>query len=484
MNGRNQAFSNDPVVENSLRHSIKDGVYFSFMTGGAESYFLAFAIFLHASTSTIGLLASLPPLLASSMQAVSAWLGRRFGHRKRIIVIGAWIQAFCLLPLAALPLYAPDDTGLLLISIVILYFCGPNLGAPQWTSLIGDLLPEARRGRFFATRTRYSSLASLGALALAGVTLNTFDLVDYTYWGFVSVFLISAIARCMSAYHLQAMHEPPARVVRFEPASIINLWRRIRHSDLIKFSVFFAAMQFAVAISGPYFTLYMLRDLGLSYFEFMTLTVASVVIQFLTLNRWGRLSDLFGNRLILITTGTIITLIPSMWLFSTNYFWLLTVQAISGLCWAGFTLSTTAFVYDLTPAEHRVGLFATHSILAAVGVFLGASLGAFLVQYVPTSISAFDFEVSVATPLLGLFLVSCFARILVAAVFLPTIQEVRRVRQMSMGGLIFRVTRMHPISGLIYDIVGRVLPSTPPAKNDKVLDQEEEENKDQDPPTR
>jgi hypothetical protein len=26
---------------------------------------------------------------------------------------------------------------------------------------------------------------------------------------------------------------------------------------------------------------------------------------------------------------------------------------------------------------------------------------------------------------------------------------------MSMGGLIFRVTRIHPISGLIYEVVGR-----------------------------
>ncbi|MDZ7669505.1 MAG: hypothetical protein U5Q16_08800 [Gammaproteobacteria bacterium] len=36
----------DPVVDQSLRHSLRDGVYFSAMVGGAEGYFSAFAVFL------------------------------------------------------------------------------------------------------------------------------------------------------------------------------------------------------------------------------------------------------------------------------------------------------------------------------------------------------------------------------------------------------------------------------------------------------
>ena len=58
----------------------------------------------------------------------------------------------------------------------------------------------------------------------------------------------------------------------------------------------------------------MLRDLKFSYVEFMINSAASVLLQFLTLNRWGRLSDLFGNRLILITTGAIIPIMPTLWL--------------------------------------------------------------------------------------------------------------------------------------------------------------------------
>ncbi|HEY5646113.1 MAG TPA: MFS transporter [Pseudomonadales bacterium] len=458
MKSKGRAYSDDPQVESSLRHSIKDGIWFSTMTGGAESYFSAFAIYLHASTTVVGLLASLPPLLASFMQMASAWIGRRFRIRKRLIVFGALLQAACLIPLAMSPVLAPDHAAWLLLPIVFVYFCGPNLGAPQWNSLIGDLVPESWRGRFFAERTRLSSVASVTALIVAGLILDATDRWSDAYWGFAVVFGLAALARCTSAYHLEKMHEPTAKVAALEVIEDLSLWRRFRHSRLLRFSLFFAAMQFAVAISGPYFTLYLLRDLSLSYFEFMTITVASVLVQFLTLNRWGRLADVFGNRLLLITTGSIITIIPSLWLISTHYGWLLVVQAISGLAWAGFTLSATAYVFDLTPSQHRATLIAVHNVFAAIAVFLGASLGALLVRFVPEEIALFGYTISVFTPLYGLFLASCLTRLGVALLFLPLLREVRRVRPMSVGGLIFRVTRMHPVSGLIYEIVGRVKP--------------------------
>ena len=42
----------------------------------------------------------------------------------------------------------------------------------------------------------------------------------------------------------------------------------------------------------------------------------------------------------------------------------------------------------------------------------------------------------------------------VVLVFLPKIQEVRRVRPVSFSGVIFRVTRVNALAGLVFDIVG------------------------------
>ena len=67
-----QSFSRDPEVDKSLRHSLKDAAAFATMTGFGETYLSAFAVFLKATTPQIGMLASLPPLLASLTQIASA----------------------------------------------------------------------------------------------------------------------------------------------------------------------------------------------------------------------------------------------------------------------------------------------------------------------------------------------------------------------------------------------------------------------------
>ena len=85
-------FSKDPQTDKSLRHSLKDAVAFSVMSGGLETYFSAFALFLKASASQVALLATLPNLLGSLAQLLSAWIGHRLNQRKVLIVIGAYSQ--------------------------------------------------------------------------------------------------------------------------------------------------------------------------------------------------------------------------------------------------------------------------------------------------------------------------------------------------------------------------------------------------------
>ncbi|MEE4361785.1 MAG: MFS transporter [Pseudomonadales bacterium] len=445
----------DPAVDRSLRHSLWDGVFFSAMIGCAESYFAAFGVFLRASTAQIGILASLPPLLGASAQLLSAWLGRRLGRRRAIIVAGALIQAGALLPLALLPALFPAYAVPLLILCAVAYFAGPNLGSPQWGSMMGDLVPESRRGRFFALRTRYSSMASFSALIVAGLVLAGAARLEQTYLGFALIFGLAALARLASTWHLAQMLDPPGHVAAIEMPWHAEFWRAMRSTGLLRFTLFFASMQFAVALASPYFALYMLRDLQWGYVAFMFNAAASLCVQFLTLARWGRLSDLFGNRLILVTTGLLIPVLPTLWMLSTHYAYLLAVQALSGLCWAGFTLSATNAVFDLTPRERRVTIMAVHNVFGAIGVFLGALVGGWLGTHLPVRFEFGEIAWSWTSPLLGVFLISTLVRFAVAGAFLRTLREQRRVRPMTRRGLIFRVTRIQPLSGLVFEIVGR-----------------------------
>jgi hypothetical protein len=213
-------------------------------------------------------------------------------------------------------------------------------------------------------------------------------------------------------------------------------------------------MQASVAIASPFFTVYMLRDLEFTYAQFMANTGMSVLAQFLTLTRWGRIADVFGNRRILATTGILIPLMPLLWMVSGHPGYLLCVQALSGLVWAGFTLSAGNFLYDLITPDKRATFLAVHNVLASISIFVGASIGGYLGMVLPTRVELFDTVQEWGSPLLGVFAISALARLVVVLLLLPKIREVRRVRPISFGNLIFRVTRVNALAGLVFEIIG------------------------------
>jgi MFS family permease len=145
---------------------------------------------------------------------------------------------------------------------------------------------------------------------------------------------------------------------------------------------------------------------------------------------------------------------PLLWMVSSNYWYLLLAQALSGLAWAGFTLSASNFLYDLIAKDKRASYLAVHNVLAATGIFLGAMLGGYLGSKLPTHVDVFGVAWTWFSPLLGVFAISTLARLAVVAILLPKIREVRRVRPISFPNLIFRVTRVNVLAGVFFDILG------------------------------
>ncbi|WP_455217734.1 MFS transporter, partial [Kaarinaea lacus] len=355
---RTHRYSRDPEVDRSLRHSVKDGVAYSVMTGSGETYFSAYAIMLKASAGQIGLLAALPQLVASVAQLLSAWIGHRVQRRLPIILFGAILQCLSWIPMVVLPLLFPDYAVALMIVSVILYFFGANLAVPQWSSLMGDLVHKRRRGRYFALRTRLASITAFLSMIFAGLLLHFFDEQGYVLAGFITVFVLAMSARLVSIYHLKKMHDPPGHTAALEMPDI-RLWRHhVMQSPFARFSLFNALMQGATAIASPFFAVYMLRDLQYSYLEFMSCAAMTILAQFLTLNTWGRISDIFGNRLVLVISGSLIPVLPVLWTLSTEHWYLMMLQGLGGLFWAGFSLSAGNFIYDALAPQKRVTLMA------------------------------------------------------------------------------------------------------------------------------
>ena len=446
-------FSKDPDIDRSLRHSLRDGVAFSVQVGAGETYFSAFALFLRATASEVALLSTLPLLLGSLAQVFSAWLGR-FAGRRRLVLVGCTLQAALWLPILFVPVLFEQQPIAGLLLLLAIYHSAHNLSAPQWTSIMRDLVSDRRRGRYFGHRTRLTTITTFASLVIAGFILNAFDSAGRTYAGFAIIFLAAFIARSVSVYHLTYLHEPRADTAAPD-MHVSHWWRGLVESGAVAFSTYYALINAAVGISAPFFAVYMLRDLELSYLAFMVLTGTSVFTQFLTLATWGRVADIFGNRLILRVTSMSLPTVPLLWLVSDNFWYLIACQAISGFSWSGFALASGNLLYELVPRSRRAAFVAFHNVGAASGVFCGAMLGAALVLVLPVR-GVLLSDSGIATNLLYLFALSGILRAVIAALLLRRVREIRKPRKdISAGSLVLRITGFSAMLDLLYDFIGR-----------------------------
>lgn len=451
------------ILRRTLNYSQKDAVASATMTASSDNFINAFAIHLHASAAQMGVLTALPQFFGALMQILSIWLGQVVPRRK--LVYNVAIVQCCvvgLLALLALPIVALDaDASKVpwLIGLVVLYHSCLNLIQPQWRAWMGDIVPRRRRGAFFAARTRLSMVASLAVFLGGGALLTGFEKLGAIGIGFAVLFAIASTGRAASSYFLWRMHDPSDRkYLRHKPGAIVPIVRfgslRDYLSDrtFLHYTLFIAGMQGVVAISAPFFAVYMLKTLELSYLQFALNSVASVATQFALLGFWGRFSDRHGNRLVMLITSCLLPLLPVLWLFSPEYSYLLLVQVISGFAWSGFTLSTANFLYDIRPHKTNFAAYAAiQQALGATAVFCGALLGGLCVTYADTLIAMMPDALQLEHGVFLVFLISGFLRACIALWFIPRCKEPRIRKRPEMLQIVFRVARFNPISGVVLD---------------------------------
>ena len=419
------------------------------MQGAGENYLSAFALFLHAAPVHIGLLSALPQLIGTWAQLLSAGALSHLPRRLTLILLGAGAQAFMWLPLLLLPLLWPDYGPWLLIICAMAYQVSGHVAVPAWNSLMGDLIHPDGRGLYFARRARLMAIASFVMLCLSGLVLHWADGRQRPWLGFALIFLAAAAARGLSTYYLAHMEEPriaPTRESRFH---LFDFLRQERSGSFRHFLVYSGLMHVCVLISGPYFVVYMLRDLHLSYLEYMVWLAAAATGQFLNYKAWGRLGDRYGNKKLLVITSFLVPVLPILYLFGRDLWYVTAVNFSGGVVWAGFALALQNYVFDSVRPEDRGKGIAVWNAVNAVGWFLGALLGGLLATVVPTDLRLFGWAVPLASNLPVVFAISGVGRLLVAVTLLGTFHEPRPVESISHRHLVAELPLVKPLTEVL-----------------------------------
>ena len=235
-------------LRSTLRYSQKEALASSAMTATSDNFFNAFAIFIQASMSQLGLLTGFPQLFGALMQFLSLGIGSYF-CRKNIIIVGATLQALGLVAMSILSIWRPENAVWYFIALAMLHHGLLNLVQPHWRAWMGNIVPPKRRGKFFASRSRITMLASLAIFIIGGGLLTLTSSIDLAWLGFSLLFLIAAVGRFSSAWLLYKMHDPQ---VQIQQKVLNSTWLKLRDAwqDPVfkQYSLLVATMQSMVAI--------------------------------------------------------------------------------------------------------------------------------------------------------------------------------------------------------------------------------------------
>jgi MFS family permease len=424
-------------VRESLRSSFKDGIFAAFMAGVTEHYATPAALFLGATVQQVGLITALPNLLSSLSQFFSVRVIYWVGGRVKLLVRLVFSQASFIFCIAMLPLLEISHrVEWLLIFLILAAVCG-GLAGPAWGSVMSDYVPARKRGRYFGWRNRTVGAVTVASIVASGLLLNFFQEASYAT-AFSMIFSLAAASRYVSAYFISRMDEPPHKKDPASDFTFVMFLRRFRESNFLKFVVFSGCLTFATYLAAPFFAVFMLRDLQLSYLTYMALQVGSALAALIALPLWGKHADLVGNVRVLRLSSFLAALIPMFWLFSHNPAYLMLVQIFSGFSWSGVTLSAGNFIYDAVTPQKRVRCIAYFNVINGLALFLGSSLGGYFAARMPP---LFGYR------LLALFALSCLCRMALYLLLSRSFREVRAAHEVSIQELFFSVVGIRPLVG-------------------------------------
>ncbi|MBI3922326.1 MAG: MFS transporter, partial [Armatimonadetes bacterium] len=351
---------------------------FSNITAGTVA--TGYALFLGATNYHIGLLSSVPTFV-QAMQAVAPVFTERYKHRKPVHCAFNLISYLVWIPIALIPFYVP---ALLrpwaMIALVGASGMVGGYGTPAGASWITDLIPPDMLGWFYA---RVNTILTVVGMVTALVAGRYIDLTPHRF-GFPSVFLFAVATAGIANMLLRFVPEPDKK--EGEVRGIAETFALpFRDRNFRNLMIFFAVRSMAVMVAAPFFSVYWIKHLKLSYSYIALISAIMSLSMIASYQLWGYLSDKYGNKPVTKICWTGMCFIPITWFFVTreNYLYGAPLAALwGGFFSSGVGISQLNLRAKIAPEENRsvyLGCFnGVVSATAALGPILGGSLATLL----------------------------------------------------------------------------------------------------------
>ncbi|MBW8682771.1 MFS transporter [Chitinophaga rhizophila] len=359
------------------------------LTGG--TFLTALALKLGASNFQIGLLAALPTL-TNIFQLFAIWLAQRYNNRRVITVVCTALARCPLIVIGLMPfLFSAGTTIQTLIFLLFFHYLFGSFAGATWNAWMKDLLPGEKLGNFYAQRTRLTQILNVTLSLTISLLIDRVktQFPEYETLSLTILFLAGSVAGLSSLYLLIRTPEPLATV---QPSNILKQYvLPLRDRNFRKLLFFNGSWIFAMNLATPFLTVYMLKTMGLSVFMITVLAVIAQLSGILFVRVWGRYSDRYSNKTVILICAPLYIAGMLAWAFTAvsssmhfNLVLLAVINILTGIANSGINLSLNNLGIKLAPSGHAMVYLSAKNMLIALCSAAAPLLGGMLADFFAT----------------------------------------------------------------------------------------------------
>lgn len=368
-------------------------IFWAAVVGAVIAFNSAYALRLGASNSDIGLLSSLPSLLAiliaipagqfmQSRPQRDTWMAGMIGlHRLGylLLALAPWLHLFNLSP------------GVWVVILLTVFTIPVRFFDVSWIPFLGNIIAPERRGSILSARSMVfnGTITLLTFLAGLWLTRISFPL------NYQLLYLVGFIGAELSTFYITRLKVPEQTRQVVQPVqkiSLVQQWQSLR-SALQEYPVFTRMTVntllhgLGVWTAGPLYILYYIRSLGAEESWIGLNATISTLFIIIGYPFWRPLLARLGEPRTLKWAIMGAGLFPLLVGFSPSLTPILIASAINGFFTAGINLSHFTTLLKVIPPERGPEFTGIYTTLINIGAFMCPLVGvaiANIVGLVPT----------------------------------------------------------------------------------------------------
>jgi MFS family permease len=328
---------------------------------------------LGASSTTIGIVAALAPLL-TVLQLPTAYFIPRIGY-KRFVLLGWFSRTLTVFSLALLPLVTAFDNATkisLMLMALFIFNVLRGISTGAWLPWLASLIPEEGRGNFLRKDQTYVQIGGLLAMVLSTVVLWN----SAKAWHFALLFFLSACAATLSLFFIRLVPEVEVGEQVRTSSQPVPWGEMLKYPPFTRLLIFTVVYNWVIGGLAAFIVGFLQHIggfsdgmiLGCNMFAFIGAAISVQLVSGL-MNRTGT-KPILRIALVCYFWAVICWLLISSELLTTTPLMVVLIYLILGVAGGLFGIANTRIAMDTMPLMGRNHFFALFTVFTSISLGL------------------------------------------------------------------------------------------------------------------